>query len=43
VWIETAKMVADGMTKALPRIKFEAFREACGLKKIGHLIEGADA
>jgi hypothetical protein len=38
IWIETAKMVADGMTKALPRIKFETFRDACGLKKIRHQV-----
>ena len=42
IWIKTAKMVADGMTKALPRLKFEVFREACGLKKIGHLIKDTE-
>jgi hypothetical protein len=41
-WVETAKMVADGMTKALPRLKFEAFRQACGLRKITHLVEDAE-
>lgn len=43
VWVETAKMVADGLTKALPRQKFETFRKACGLQSIRHLIsEDAD-
>jgi hypothetical protein len=42
-WIETGKMVADGMTKALPKLKFEAFRDACGLKRVGHLIKNFDA
>lgn len=37
-WIETSKMVADGLTKALPRLKFEAFRKACGIRPIAHLL-----
>lgn len=32
-FVPTANMVADGMTKPLPRVKFDAFREQMGVEK----------
>ena len=32
-WIPTDKMVADGLTKPVDRVKFEAFRKAIGLEE----------
>lgn len=33
-YVQTSKQVADGLTKALPKDAFEAFREALGLEGI---------
>jgi len=33
-YVQTSKQVADGLTKALPKDAFEAFREALGLESI---------
>jgi hypothetical protein len=33
-YIQTSKQVADGLTKALPKDSFEAFRDALGLEGI---------
>jgi hypothetical protein len=37
-WTPTAEMIADGLTKPLPRQKHEHFVELLGLRHIGHLI-----
>jgi hypothetical protein len=33
-YVQTSKQVADGLTKALPKDAFEAFRDALGLENI---------
>jgi hypothetical protein len=38
-WIPTAKMTADGMTKALPRQKHEEFIQMLNLTNCNHLIQ----
>jgi hypothetical protein len=38
-WISTHDMVADGLTKALPRIKIEQFRKQVSLVDIEHILE----
>ena len=37
-WVETSKMVADGMTKGLPKGKFEGFVRQLGLQDIGQRL-----
>ncbi|KAJ5771802.1 hypothetical protein N7520_002331 [Penicillium odoratum] len=38
-WVPTAQMLADGLTKMLPRQKHEAFVRMLGLTDVRHLIE----
>ncbi|KAJ6163950.1 hypothetical protein N7470_002622 [Penicillium chermesinum] len=38
-WISTSQMPADGLTKILPRSKFEESRRKLGMEDIRHLIE----
>ena len=38
VWISTSKMPADGLTKPLPRIKFESFIQLIGLENVTFLV-----
>ena len=38
-WVPTAEMVADGLTKVLPRQKHENFVRLLRMKDIRHLIE----
>lgn len=33
-YVQTSKQVADGLTKALPKDSFEAFRDALGLESM---------
>ena len=37
-WKETAEMIADGLTKALPKIKFNRFVNQLGLQDIGERL-----
>jgi hypothetical protein len=41
--IPTDRMPADGLTKALPRLKYERWRAVLNFKDIRHLIEGSKA
>ena len=38
-WKQTTEMVADGMTKALPKIKFSTFIGQLGIEEIGEAID----
>ena len=38
-WVPTAKMVADGLTKVLPRQKHEQFVKLLRMEDIQHLVE----
>ena len=38
-WTKTADMVADGLTKLLPRLKHLEFVKMLGLEDISHLIQ----
>jgi hypothetical protein len=38
-WTKTADMVADGLTKMLPRLKHMEFVRMLGMEDIGHLIQ----
>ena len=40
-YIQIAEQVADGLTKSLPREKFNAFREALGVRKVATLEDDA--
>jgi hypothetical protein len=39
-WVKTTEMVADGLTKLLPRLKHAEFVRMLGLEDIGHLLAG---
>ena len=39
-WTKTADMVADGLTKLLPRQKHAEFVSQLGMEDISHLLEG---
>ncbi|KAJ6088976.1 hypothetical protein N7499_003084 [Penicillium canescens] len=41
-WVPTAQMIADGLTKVLPRQKHTAFVKMLGLRDVRHLIELED-
>lgn len=38
-WTKTSEMVADGLTKILPRLKHAEFIRMLGMEDIGHLLE----
>jgi hypothetical protein len=38
-WTKTSEMVADGLTKMLPRLKHAEFVRMLGMEDIGHLLE----
>jgi hypothetical protein len=38
LWVPTAKMPADGLTKPLPKQKYQTFLDLLGMRDIRHLI-----
>lgn len=41
-WVKTSEMVADGLTKLLPRQKHLEFVKLLGMEDVGHLVDGLE-